>query len=579
MQVADQGIIDRLYGLVSSPDTYDDFMLELQQKLEVLSQDAAAGDRASFLQAHMQRAASLVDIVTPWRRDTDDELHDALKARLQATIAVDRGNRILDANSAAKVAYDLAPNSSLAELPISEADCLKLSAMIQAILQTKGRINRRGEVLRVHNVAAGRPILLTIETFENAASGDLVAIVKTSDIVWPNHLGPILRDLFDLTRAEIEVIRLMVEGVRVNEIADRRDTSKSTVRSQLRAIFAKTETTTQMECVRLVLGLAMLHDVDEGRMVAARLQAEAATAYYPRDEQRQVVEMPDGRMLEYSTFGAKKGACVLFHHDQAFGDVWFKEAVDEATRLGLRVIAPLRPGFGHTTVYPGEASEPRDFAPDVRWLLDHEGVETATQISLSSGLVHALAAAALMPGRLTSITACHPLLPVTEDADLEGTNGYNYLIPHARLHFPASVRFLCKAGFAFVTASGPAAFGKAVMRASPWDVDWLMAPENLPVLEMGRKAHRVQGHVGNYGDIAYRGEWRDLLRGASCPVRLVIGEHDRNVQWAAARRWASELEHVELSVMRDAGYMVFHQKASQILRWARADLSHAAATA
>ena len=570
----DQGIIDRLYGLVSSPDQYDEFMLELQNKLGRMSGDGDR-ERANFLQSHMQRAASLVDVVTPWRRETDEELHAALKARLQATIAVDRSHRILDANSAAKVAYDLVPNSSLDALPLSEADLAELAAQIQSTLRNNGRSNSPGDVMRLHNAKTGKLILLTLEPFENTASGDMVVIVKTSDIVWPNHLGPILRDLFDLTRAEIEVIRLMVEGARVSDIADRRDTSKTTVRSQLRAIFAKTETTTQMECVRIVLGLAMLHDVDEGQMVAARLQAGEATAYFPRDEQRQVVELPDGRQLEYSTFGAKKGACVLFHHDQAFGDVWFKEAVNEAIRLGLRVISPLRPGFGHTTVYAGEASEPRDFAPDVRWLLDHEGVEFAAQVALSSGLVHALAAAELMPDRLTSITACHPLLPVIEDADLEGTNGYNYLIPHTRLHFPSAVRFLCKTGFAFVTASGPAAFGKAVMRASPWDVDWLMAPENLPVLEMGRKTHRVQGHVGNYGDIAYRGDWRDLLRHAPCPVRLVIGEHDRNVQWAAARRWADELDHVSLHVMRDAGYMVFHQKSAQVLRWARADLSNA----
>ncbi len=570
----DQGIIDRLYGLVSSPDKYDDFMLELQQKLTLMSSDGDR-ERASFLQSHMQRAASLVDVVTPWRRDTDDELHAALRARLQATIAVDLSNRILDANSAAKVAYDLAPNSSTNALPLSEPDRAKLEAQILAVIKTQGRVNNRGEVVSLRNVNTGRLILLTLDTFDNAASGDIVAIVKTSDIVWPNHLGPILRDLFDLTRAEIEVVRLMVEGARVNDIAERRNTSKTTVRSQLKAIFAKTETATQMECVRLVLGLAMLHDVDEGQMVAARLQAGEATAYFPRDEQRMVVDLPDGRQLEYSTFGAKKGACVLFHHDQAFGDVWFKEAVDQAVRLGLRIIAPLRPGFGHTTIYKGEASEPRDFAPDIRWLLDYAGVEVAAQIALSSGLVHALAAAELMPDRLTSITACHPLLPVIEDADLEGTNGYNYLIPHTRLHFPSAVRFLCKAGFAFVTASGPAAFGKAVMRASPWDVNWLMAPENLPVLEMGRKAHRVQGYVGNYGDIAYRGDWRDLLRNAPCPVRLVIGEHDRNVQWAAAQRWSDELDHVELHVMRDAGYMVFHQQSSQVLKWARSDLSHA----
>ena len=57
------------------------------------------------------------------------------------------------------------------------------------------------------------------------------------------------------------------------------------------------------------------------------------------------------------------------------------------------------------------------------------------------------------------------------------------------------------------------------------------------------------------------------------PVRRVIGEHDRNVQWGAARRWSEALDHVELHVLPDSGYMVCHQQYAQIIDWAQADLS------
>jgi len=58
-------------------------------------------------------------------------------------------------------------------------------------------------------------------------------------------------------------------------------------------------------------------------------------------------------------------------------------------------------------------------------------------------------------------------------------------------------------------------------------------------------------------------------------VRLVIGEHDRNVQWAAARRWSGALDHVALEVLPDSGYMVFHQQYTQILDWVAEDLRNA----
>lgn len=568
----EDGLIERLYDLVATPDDYDTFMLHLQEKLKGLD----AGDRsaaAGLLTSHMKRAASLIDIVTPWRREEDGELHDHIAQRLQAAIAFDANARIVDANTAAKIVYDLAPGSGADDLPLDVGERDRLTTMIRQVATGFSARNNPNNVIRFENRITGRPILVRLSSYLQEGTGKSFAIMRTSDVGWPSHLGSILRDLFDVTNAEVEVIRMMVEGCKAKEIAQRRAASITTVRSQLQSIFSKTGTVDQMDCVRMIYGLALMHDVDEGALVAARIEAARETAFFPRENQRHVFKLPSGRQMSYSDFGAKNGDVVLFYHDQAFGDVWFKDAAQAAKQHGLRIISPLRPGFGLTTLYLGEASEPRDFAPDVQALLNHLGIDQVTMLTLSSGLVHGLAAAALMPSRIRAITACHPLLPVLADEDLEGTNGYNYLIPHARLHFPASLKFLCKAGFAFVMRSGPAAFGKAVMRASPRDVEWITRPDILPVMIHGRRVHRDQGYVGNFGDLNYRGDWRPLLTDCPVPVRLVIGEHDRNVQWGSARRWSAELDHVELHVLSDSGYMVHHQQFDQIQRWLKDDLS------
>lgn len=565
-------IISELYDLVTSPDQYDAFMLKLEKKLHALNPEKSGG-AARQVMSHMKRAAALVDVVTPWRRDTDEVLHKELSQRLQATIALDETGAIVDANTAAKVAYDLVPESGLEKLPLDAEQFDELRSQLRLLVHNPQRRNDPNDVLRYQNDQNGRPLLIRLEPYVQPSSNRRFVILRTSDVGWPTHLGPILQDLFNLTRAELEVTRMVVEGDKVKEIALRRQCSTTTVRSQLQAIFAKTDTTDQMDLVRTVFGLALMHDVEEGKLVAARINATTATEFFPREEQRHLFPLPDGRQVEYSDFGTSNSKkVVLFYHDQAFGDVWFKEAVKAAKRRGLRIIGPLRPGFGQTTAYPGETSEPRDFAPDVVKLLDHLGINKVSVLALSSGLVHSLAVAELMPHRITSITACHPLLPVTCDEDLEGTNGYNYLIPHSRLHFPQSLKFLCKAGFAFVMRSGPAAFGKAVMRASPRDVEWLMRPEILPVMVHGRRVHQDQGYVGNFGDLNYRKDWRPLLRNCPVPVRLVIGEHDRNVQWGAARRWSEMLDQVDLHVLPDSGYMVHHQQYDTILNWMSEDL-------
>lgn len=64
-----------------------------------------------------------------------------------------------------------------------------------------------------------------------------------------------LKSLFGLTEAEAEVAMDIADGLSVEEIADARMVSKNTVRSQLKAIFYKTDTRRQTQLGRLVESL------------------------------------------------------------------------------------------------------------------------------------------------------------------------------------------------------------------------------------------------------------------------------------------------------------------------------------
>jgi len=564
-------VIDQIYELVATPHEYDAFMLKLQSQLDVLSGREGA-ESSTLLAQHLSRASQLVDIVTPWRA-VDDGLTAELAKKHQATLVIDSNGSIVDANMAARTTYGLSATASVDDLPLDAGGREELLSRVRDTIHGRTRSNHPNTILKLNNTATDGVFLASIAAFAAEGGDKIFAIVKTGDISWPSHLGPILSDLFDLTNAEVEVVRLLAQGKRIEDIAGIRSTTKTTVRSQLRAIFAKTRTDTQLDCVRMVFGLAIMHDTDEGQLLATRIQTAQETPFYPRDSQLHIYTLKNHRQIEYSDFAAADGRVVLFYHDQAFGDVWFSHVMKEATERGLRIIGPRRPGFGRTSVYPGKWSEPRKFAAEVVELLDSLAIDRVTLLTLSSGLVHGVALAELIPQRIAAITAAHPLLPVRSDADLEGTNGYNYLIPHTRLHFPHAIRFLCKAGFAFVSASGPGAFGKAVMRASPWDVEWISRADILPIMEKGRRVHEQQGYVGNYGDISYANDWSDLLINCSIPVRFVIGENDRNVQWNSAQEWNDKLDHVNLHILPDSGYMVHHQQFGQILSWLDQDLT------
>jgi len=95
--------------------------------------------------------------------------------------------------------------------------------------------------------------------------GEAVAILFVADPEGSQiSTTEVLEGLYDLTPAEADLLRLLAEGHSLEEVADQRGVTMNTARSQLKQVFAKTDTRRQGELVRLVLtGVASLGDDGE----------------------------------------------------------------------------------------------------------------------------------------------------------------------------------------------------------------------------------------------------------------------------------------------------------------------------
>lgn len=69
----------------------------------------------------------------------------------------------------------------------------------------------------------------------------------------PVHSIEAVQNLYRLTDAETAVLQALASGKSVEEIADRRGNAPATVRTQLKALYRKTNTSRQAELLRLVL--------------------------------------------------------------------------------------------------------------------------------------------------------------------------------------------------------------------------------------------------------------------------------------------------------------------------------------
>jgi pimeloyl-ACP methyl ester carboxylesterase len=119
------------------------------------------------------------------------------------------------------------------------------------------------------------------------------------------------------------------------------------------------------------------------------------------------VRRPDGSVIAVEVVGEQDATPVLFCHglaDSRLSAFWFRQA---AAELGLRMIAPDRPGTGGTD--PRELSGLAGWVEDATLVLDAQRAESAALLGVSAGGPFAAACAAGMPGRVRSLTLVSPL--------------------------------------------------------------------------------------------------------------------------------------------------------------------------
>ena len=105
-------------------------------------------------------------------------------------------------------------------------------------------------VVSLRSPDTDRLVVLHLRTIE-AERGTRQLLAISSECIWPERLSELLADAFDLTAAEIGVLRAITAGDTVAQIAGRAGRSQGTVRTQIHALLAKTGARSQVELVRL----------------------------------------------------------------------------------------------------------------------------------------------------------------------------------------------------------------------------------------------------------------------------------------------------------------------------------------
>jgi pimeloyl-ACP methyl ester carboxylesterase len=118
-----------------------------------------------------------------------------------------------------------------------------------------------------------------------------------------------------------------------------------------------------------------------------------------------------GRQLSFATFGPADGTPVVVLDGPGSRGL-VRAAAPVATELGLRLVAPDRPGFFGST--PVAHRRIVDWPADHAALLDELGIERAGILGQSGGTPYSLAVAAALPERVVSIALLGAVAPMYE---------------------------------------------------------------------------------------------------------------------------------------------------------------------
>ncbi len=180
-------------------------------------------------------------------------------------------------------------------------------------------------------------------------SSDLVRLMldmMCGDLPEPPDLTEVFVEAFGATPAEARTAAHFARGLTAKETAAAMGTAESTVRGQLKAVYAKAGVGKAKDFIRLAAEAGVLVSMSRTSETVAQDEGLAGRL--------RLAQRPDGRRVAFWDYGPRGGKAVLVTHGTITGRTLPPAFVAALHRRGYRPIVPQRPGFGLTDIAAGD---------------------------------------------------------------------------------------------------------------------------------------------------------------------------------------------------------------------------------
>jgi pimeloyl-ACP methyl ester carboxylesterase len=269
------------------------------------------------------------------------------------------------------------------------------------------------------------------------------------------------------------------------------------------------------------------------------------------EPQYQTITLADGRRLAWAEYGDPAGRPVLYAHGGLASRLDFADLADRFAELGVRLIAPDRPGIGHSDFQPGRRL--LDWPNDAAALLDHLGVERCATLGWSAGGPYAAACAYALGDRVTGVGLLGSAVPFEVIGSRKGLNRPDRVMLTLATRVPPLAR---AALWLTLAAPPPPMLVRLSSRAlSPADRRVLQAAPPEQAVAFMKEAVRqgTRGEVQEY--VVFARPWGFRLEDVKAPVWVWEGEEDTMLPLAYPETLAAHLSRCTVTVVPGEGHL------------------------
>lgn len=470
------------------------------------------------------------------RADLNDQLHALTRDPGAPALAIAQTGAVLAQNQAAIDVFGPAQGKPITRLGIRRTE---FEAFGNRLVQHEG-----ASLLRAFPGAQHDPPLMFsgIRQVEHQ-----VYLLRAIDCQWTPSIDTALRDIFDLTDAERDILARLAQGLSSDQISRQRQSRVTTVRQQIKSLLSKLGASSQVQAAALASALA------------SRADPVAAPGTLPDPSSQHPLLMGervrDNRRVGWRRFGLDGGRPVLLMHGAYFGAGDHEPDRAWAVRAGLDVLCVERPGYGRTQP-PNRGADILDTqVRDSLAVLDELGWDSVWLNSHDFGFVPALALSRYRPERVKGVLAVSPPPVFDRDSDFSQIpRNQRSFIWAARNAF-WMIRLLLRLGHVKARQLGPEHWMDMVFEEADEDRAVFHRP-GLQSVSVGAFHFNLnQNSKGHELDLltSVATDWSDLLREVDRPLVALTGQRNATFPVTDVRRLKALNPAMSMQEIEDAG--------------------------